>query len=289
MSEAAQAALESVTRPEKDEAALQAQVKPQASALSVKELFGAASPMESVPYIKELIYADPGGGKTYHLGTSAFHEDFYPMLLLDVEGGAMTLRKFPQDRILVKQVRRMQDMEEQHKKLLENPGMVKSVGLDSLTELQKLDMNTVMKQRHEDNPDKIDPDVPDQRAWGKSGERIRKIVRAYRDLPLHFFATCHVQEREDERTGRVTVYPSLPGKLRAEIPGFFDIVGYLRAVQEGGDPPEVVRIVQFAKTDRVIAKDRTGALGDMMRNPTIPLMWEMINNNTEGANINGAS
>ncbi len=252
-----------------------------AEVLTIKDLLGAQSPMESVPFLNELTYGDPGAGKTYKLGTCADSDEFSPMLLLDIEGGTMTLRHLPPGKIDVVQVRSMDQVVAVCNKLqLKNNGYYKSVGLDSLTELQKLDMFTVMSEFYDKDPDKHDKDVPNQRAWGKSGERVRRIIRAYRDLPMHFFATAHVAEREDEKTGRLTMYPSLPGKLRAEVPGFFDVVGHLRAVQ-GGEDEGVIRVLQVAKTDRVVAKDRTGSLGDVIQNPTIPEMWELINANKE--------
>jgi hypothetical protein len=257
-----------------------AEVEP-AKVLTIEDLLGAKTPLESVPYINALFYGDPGAGKTYELGTCSWSEDFSPMILLDIEGGSMTLRKFPQDRIKVVQVRSIDQLVKIHETLrTKNNGHFKTVGIDSLTEFQKLDMNTVMGEFYEKDPDKHDKDVPNQRAWGKSGERVRRIIRAYRDLPMHFLATAHQADREDERTGRVTTYPSLPGKLRAEVPGFFDIVGHLRAVQ-GGEGEGVERVLQIAKTERVIAKDRTGALGDILHNPTIPQMWELINKTEE--------
>ncbi len=252
-----------------------------AEVLTIKDLLGAQSPMESVPFLNDLTYGDPGAGKTFLLGTCAYSDEFSPMILLDIEGGTMTLRHLPPGKVDVVQVRSMDQVVAVCNRLqLQNKGYYKSVGLDSLTELQKLDMNTVMGEFYERDPDKHDKDVPNQRAWGKSGERVRRIIRAYRDLPMHFFATAHVAEREDEKTGRVTMYPSLPGKLRAEVPGFFDVVGHLRAVQ-GGEGEGVGRVLQVAKTDRIVAKDRTGALGDIIHNPTIPEMWELINAQTE--------
>jgi hypothetical protein len=43
-----------------------------------------------------------------------------------------------------------------------------------------------------------------------------------------------------------------------------------------GDNSVITRIIQFAKTEKVVAKDRTASLGDVMRNPTIPDIWELI-------------
>jgi hypothetical protein len=69
------------------------------------------------------------------------------------------------------------------------------------------------------------------------------------------------------------IFPSLPGKARNEIPGFMDVVGYYHTRQQG---QALIRRVQFAKTNRVLAKDRTGLLGDAIDDPTFPQMFELI-------------
>jgi hypothetical protein len=69
----------------------------------------------------------------------------------------------------------------------------------------------------------------------------------------------------------------LPGKLRGEVPGYFDVVGYLKAEEQRVDGKVVVtRMLQTTKTRRVVAKDRTSALPDIINNPTIPEMWSLI-------------
>lgn len=250
-----------------------------ASAISqddIRALLEVKPPQESVEFVNELIYGDPGAGKTFFLGTCADHPDFSPFLLLDVEGGALTLHERPD--IDVIQVRSMRHVEETIRTLQRNPGYYKAVGLDSGTELQKLDMRTVMKERYDAKPDTTDIYVPDQRAWGKSNERIRMIIRALKDLPCHTFVTCLCATDKDDRTNKTMYFPSLPGKLKAEVSGFFDIVGFLRVVEEGGEDGAklLVRKLQVAKTENVIAKDRTARLGNILSNPSVPLMWSLI-------------
>lgn len=233
--------------------------------------------MEMVSYLNFLVYGDPGAGKTHLLGTAQDHVDTSPMLLIDVEGGTTTLRK--RKDLDVISVRSIKDIEDAYKELyasidVENNSMYyKTIGVDTLTEMQKLDMRDIMREVIQRRPD-LDPDVPSMREWGKSAEHIRKIVRGFRDLPCNTIFTAHAAADVDNQTNVKTFYPQLPGKLKAEIPGFLDVVGYLTAVHEGDT---ITRQIQFAKTQRVMAKDRTNALGDVMQAPTIPMMWEAIN------------
>lgn len=148
----------------------------------------------------------------------------------------------------------------------------KTVIIDSLTELQKLDMVTIMKEVVAARPQQ-DPDTPSQREWGKSAEHMRKIIRAYRDLPCNLIATALAASVTDQTSNVTSLFPSLPGKLRTEVPGFFDVVGLLRVDIVNDNP---VRLLQTAKSARVIAKDRTGALEPVEESPSIPLLWEKI-------------
>jgi hypothetical protein len=138
-------------------------------------------------------------------------------------------------------------------------------------------MRTVQRGEKLKGGDKIDEDVPSQRAWGKSGERMRRIITAYRDLPVHLIATCLVGVEYDEANGTTNFHPQLPGKLRGDVPGYFDVVGYLKAEEKRvGTESTIVRTLQVAKTRRVVAKDRTDVLGQVIEDPNIPDMWALI-------------
>lgn len=221
--------------------------------------------------MNSLFYGDPGSGKTHLLGTAQDHPLTSPVLIIDCEAGVTTLRK--RKDIDVKTIRSISELVGVHKELYDNPGYYKSVGLDSLTELQRLDMIECMLEAYDRNPNR-NKDEPSQREWTISGHHIRRIVRGFRDLPCHTFITALAATERDSNNVQ-QIFPSIPGKLKTEVPGFLDIVGYLRAVNEGN---EIVRKMQFANTERVIAKDRTGELEGLMENPTIPEMFELIHN-----------
>lgn len=243
---------------------------------SLRDKLGATSPDALVPYINLLAYGDPGAGKTFLGGTADDDGETSPLLVLDVEGGLMTIRA--RTTVDVMPVRSIKDIEDIYGKLHSgintetNSLYYKTIFIDSLTELQKLDMRMIMKEAPGVLAGKQDPDMPSQREWGISQEHIRKIVRAFRDLPCNTIFSAHVSTVMDNRN-RMTYGPDLPGKLRNQVSGFLDVVGYLYATSQD---EQVVRKIQFAKTDTVIAKDRTGALGDVVVNPTIPMLWDLI-------------
>lgn len=244
---------------------------------TIAEKLGAKPPDQSVEYANILIYGDPGTGKTRLMGTAGESGLTGPIIVADVEGGVITLRKMPG--IEVVQIRSMDQFEKLINALANDTSKYyKCLGVDGITELQKLDMGTVMKQAKltARNPENVDEDVPSPREWGKSGERLRRILRAARDLEIHTIFTALEAQETDQQTDITRYYPSIPGKLKNELSGFFDIVGRLEAKSIPGKPGEVVRTFQTAKTNKVAAKDRFDVLPQVMENPTIPQIWELI-------------
>lgn len=239
---------------------------------------GVKPPQEAVPYLNLLIYGEPGAGKTFLAATAEDSEDTSPILFLDVEGGAVTIRH--RHSVDVLEVRSIDDVQKAYKELYDDGGeYYKTVIIDSLTELQKLDMRTIMQEAYDSRPDTTDKDVPSPREWGKTGNHMRTIIRGFRDLPVNTIMTCLQGSQYDESSGMTLVYPELPGKMRHESPGYFDVVGYLRA--DTNSKGEITRILQTAKTRRVVAKDRTASLGDVLNEPTVPIMWDLIHGKTQ--------
>jgi AAA domain len=235
---------------------------------------------EVVEWINLFDYGEPGAGKTHLLGTAADDPRLFPLLIFDVEGGMMTLRNKPG--IDVIKVRSMDEVESKYNTLYHSIKTdpktgkqsiyYKTIGLDSLTELADLDMRSVMRAAYQRKPESVDIDVPSPREWGIVRNHIRLITRAFKDLPCHFICTGGLGI--DSPEGEPSKYrPAFAGKLIREVPGFFDIVGYYRAKNRGG---EITRILQVTGTDRVLAKDRTQVLGQSVENPTLSSIWDMI-------------
>ena len=99
-------------------------------------------------------------------------------------------------------------------------------------------------------------------------------------ITLKKYKLFQLLQDKDDVTGRSTFYPSLSGKLKTEVPGFFDVVGYMSSRING---EETIRSIQFLKTEKVTAKDRTSSFGSMLENPTIPMMWDLLHSDEKGA------
>jgi hypothetical protein len=210
------------------------------------------------------------------IGTAQDHKDTAPVLILDIEGGVSTLRH--RKDIDVVQVRSVKQLIQAYRMLYNAvPSDPKkkfpygTVGFDTINELQSLDLSEIMQGFSKIN-DKIDPDIPDMRGYGKSLSHMREIVRCFRDLPCNTIFTAHSETDRDNNMKLINKL-KLTGKLRTEVPGFLDIVGYYFSEMEGD---VLVRKLQFMKTETTMAKDRTGAFDALEINPTIPSLWDKL-------------
>jgi phage nucleotide-binding protein len=248
----------------------------QVTSQDIFEKIGASSPEETAKWLNSLIYGEPGSGKTYLSGTADDSLETSPLLVIDIDGGLMTIRK--RRNVKVVTIRAYDDLVRLYGILhsaidtTTDTLPFKTLSIDNLTELQKLDMKDIMAITPAVLEGRQDPSVPSMREWGISQDHIRKVVRAFRDLPCHTIFTCHVDIKPDNQNRNI-YGPDLPGKLRNQITGFVDVVGYLYATEHEG---EIVRKLQTAKTDTVIAKDRLNSIGDVVINPTIPMMVSKI-------------
>jgi hypothetical protein len=220
-------------------------------------------------------------GKTVLAGTALDHPFFTPVLYLDIDGGIITLRK--RKELEVVQVRDTTHIKRIQNELYDavdweakDPTLpYGTVVIDTISELAKLAMRELMIETHEANP-RQNKYVPSQREYLINGEQMREIIRAYRDLPCNVIFCCHSGDAKDN-SNVSTFFPQFSGKLRHEIAGFIDIVGYMTAdVTSMGDDAEAERFMQVVKTKRVSAKDRTNALGNGVENPTMPAILEAI-------------
>jgi phage nucleotide-binding protein len=222
------------------------------------------------PYFNMIIYGESGVGKTWLAGSAAVVEEMSPVLIIDIEGGTLTLRNtFPQvERVRVKSY---EDMAQVYQELATGTTKYKTVVLDSLTEIQKFSMYTIMRDVLEKDEDR-DPDVPGMREWGKNIEQIRRLVRLFRDLPMNVIFTALAVIDKNPKSGLLMARPSLSGKLSHEVAGFVDIVGYYYMKEVEG---ELARLLLTTKTETEVAKDRTGRLDNVIVNPTMQILHDM--------------
>jgi hypothetical protein len=224
---------------------------------------------EQQQYFNMLIYGNSGAGKTRLAGSSSAVPELRRILFIDVEGGTLTLRNTPYNEVEVVRVKSWQEMELVYDELYANPTQFNTVIVDSLTEIQKMSMDRVMRRLVEEN-DERDADVPGMREWNINIEQTRKFVRKFRDLPVNTIFTALETTEKDMRKGSLKRKPSLSGKVKDEVAAFLDIVVYLY-IKEVGD--ENKRILLTGQTEDTVAKDRSNQLPMIIEDPTMASIY----------------
>lgn len=178
-----------------------------------------------------LVYGKMGSGKTTFLGSAQNSEFSSPTLLVDIEGGVLSLSGSDVDIVRPQNFGEIQQI---YDYLRFDNTTYKSVGIDSLTELQrKLSLGEIMGVLEDDSSytNLAGHKPPTQYDWLSSGEQMRRFIRAFRDLAYLPDPDKRVNvifcalEKKDENRG--IICPSLPGLLGVEIGASVDVLGRL--------------------------------------------------------------
>ena len=231
------------------------------------------SVVEESEYFNLLIYGESSVGKSTLAGSSVEVPEMRPVIFLDIEGGTLSLRdRYPE----VEKVRidNWNDLVGVYVDLKENPGRYKTVVLDSISELEEFGMEEIMHRavsKAESEGDERDPDLPGIGEHGKSSNRMRKVIRRFRDLEMNTIFTA--LERVDiDKKNRRTIRPRLSPKLSSQVSGFLDVVLYM---YKKDTEEEIKRVVLCDSTDEVIAKDRTNRLPQTIVEPTMAMIYDL--------------
>lgn len=231
------------------------------------------------PWLNQLFYGESGVGKTQLAGSAQAVPDMRPVLEIDIEGGSETLRHcYPDVEVVrVKTWQQMQDVyNELYDQALRDKRDFNTVCLDSVNEIQKFSMESIMNRVVQEHPDR-DRDVPSMREWGKNLEQMRRLVRGFRDLEMHTLFTCLAETERDDMTGVMHTQPLLTGKFKREVPALLDVVCYYYQKQFGvGDDIEMKRLLLTQRTDSQVAKDRTGKLPMVIEAPTMEKIYSLM-------------
>jgi hypothetical protein len=245
---------------------------------------------EDTEYINAIIYGATGSGKTHLLGTAMDYPGTSPILLLDVEGGTKTLRGKKVDVVRPLSWKQIQDI---YNFLRHDNHHYKAIGIDSLTELQKkYSLGAILgdlKEGESDYDDLGGTVVPTRQDWLKTGDQMRKFIRAFKELAyiktggdrIHVFMTC--LEKTDEK--RNIVGPLFSGQLSSECGAYVDVLARLSriAVEEPGEGDTVkvmskrhLLVDSYTNADGIVflAKNR-GSKVRQIWNPTIQKIVEM--------------
>jgi len=237
---------------------------------------------QGAPLINMLVYGESGIGKTRIAGSADAVPAMRRVLLIDVEGGTLTLRDtYPE--VETVRVKTWAEMQGVYDALFAGNHGYTTIIIDSITEIQKMSMAAVMRRLMEEDGTPGN-DIPSLREWGINLEQTRKFVRAFRDLPVNTVFTALVKTDKNPRNGAIKRKPSLSGKLSDEIAGFLDIVVYLYAKEING---EHKRILLCGQTEDTVAKDRSNKLPMLIEDPTMTNIWELLHNKENHVALEG--
>jgi len=178
------------------------------------------------------------------------------------EGGAEAMKKLADKESELKGIK------------IKKPKLYRTVIIDSLTEVETYCMYQLLGIGGDT---KLDEEVatPEWTEYKRNHSMVQRMVRSFRDLPMHIIMTCAQQYSQDEQK-RFNYTPALTGKLASQIQGFMDMVGYLQmgTVKEDGTMP---RRLHVQPTGRFAAKCRFSSFkGSYFDDPTIESILEAI-------------
>lgn len=220
-------------------------------------------------WLKFLVYARPGGGKTTLLGTAADIPEMQDILYIDADKGSLAITENPriknpslimENQIPVDtfmQAAKIHDYLKGHCKFrdennvdklreyeawfrgckpeeIETPKKFRTVLIDSMTELDIYCTYGLLGITQDSvlHGESSAIEVARFDEFRKNNQMVQMLCRAFRDLPIHVLATAQRVWSEDELKQK-HFSPALTGKLSTQVPGFFDIVGYLDYQKQG--------------------------------------------------------
>jgi hypothetical protein len=254
-------------------------------------------------WLKILAYGKHGAGKTTLAASAVDSKPMNDVLMIMAESGTLVLEdneriKHVDEISLVevdnfKQVVKMYEFLSAHCKFrdegnvdkmkeveawlrgvdpkdIKKPKQFRTVIIDSLTEIEAYCLYGLLGIHGEFDMAQIDDDMKTAEfaEYKKNNNMVNLLVRAFRDLPMNVIVLCAETWSQDEMK-RFHYGPALTGKLRTQVQGYFDIVGYLAvgAASESGDAPRRLYIQPVGKWD---AKNRRASFKEsFFEDPTM--------------------
>lgn len=143
-------------------------------------------------------------------------------------------------------------------------------GIDTLSDLHKRDLAEITERDWRRQPSR-NRYVPETDQYTEVNERIVRVVRALRDLPLDIIITSHSRTVEP-KNGPSKTYADFSESLSNKVMAMMDVVGYLQFKKVGDKMVPVLR----TKTDGVIYCKSRASMPEEIINPSyqeIKQLW----------------
>lgn len=252
--------------------------------------------------LKLLVYGNYGVGKTTLAASAMEVENMRDVVMVSAESGDLAVENVEGlDSIDVQDFRQLGQIHEylrQHckardagdtdrlrameaalrevdEKDIKEPKQYRTVIIDSLSELEAYCFNQLLGITDTTRLDE-ETQSAEWAEYKKNHTMLLRVVRAFRDLPMHVIFTCGEKYNQDE-TKKYKYTLDLTGQLAKKIQGFMDMVGYYAMGR--GDEGRVLRrlYVMPSGTGRYDAKHRYQAFkGDHFDDPTLESILEEV-------------
>jgi len=222
-------------------------------------------------YIRMLIAAGPGFGKTIFAGTAGAKAIF---LTTDPEGTISAQRMGSKAEEW--EIKSWSDLNEAYVWLKkEGHKEFDWALLDNITEAQLMARTESMNKARDKNAarDEFVPGLDDHQ---RSQNMTVDLVKRFNDLPMHILYTSHLTDEEDAEGNSyfsIAVHGQ-KGALARQIQGYMNIVGFGETLQD--DDGNDVRRIWFSHHGSYRGKDRFQVLGKARDNLTIPKLQALV-------------
>ena len=174
-------------------------------------------------FYNALLYGQTGNGKTYSARTLPEGKT----AIISTEKKLLNIKDMKFD---FYQPENWQELRWLYKNLSKNPHFLKKydyVLVDSLTEVNEMCKEYIVnveRRNKKTNIGQVYDEALSMQDWGLLSIKMSKFVRYFRDLKYNVIITALEDKNKDETTGKITVAPSINGKLALNLGGFFDSV-----------------------------------------------------------------
>ncbi len=239
-----------------------------------------------------LIYGDAGAGKTHLAGTAQDVPNMADVHVFNIDGGIMTLAS--RGDIHATDIHSVSDLEQELFKIANGDPKykdTKTVVIDNITELQTLALETITSREYasrlkKDKNYSIDEVYLED--YGVAGKQLARVLRGFRDLPMHVIYIAHRKDKMRKGTNTLEESkPSMTDKLATQIMGYMDFVWYLYTADETvgdektGYRTEMHRYLLTQPMNNFAAKTRGAEfaerIGAVIRDPNMVTIMQEYN------------